>query len=71
MFLKSKIIGISANKNIKYVLIDEAQDYSITQYKILSMLFKNANISLLGDINQCISPFNSIQNYDKIVSVLK
>ena len=71
MFLKSKIIGISANKNIKYVLIDEAQDYSITQYKILSMLFKNANISLLGDINQCISPFNTIQNYDKIISVLK
>ena len=71
MFLKSKIIGISANKNIKYVLIDEAQDYSITQYKILSMLFKNANISLLGDINQCISPFNSIHNYDKIISVLK
>lgn len=71
MFLKSKIIGISANKNIKYVLIDEAQDYSITQYKIISMLFKNANISLLGDINQCISPFNTIQNYDKIISVLK
>ena len=45
MFLKSRIIGISANKNIKYVLIDEAQDYSIAQYKILSMLFKNSNIT--------------------------
>lgn len=71
MFLKSKIIGISANKNIKYVMIDEAQDYSLTQYKIISMLFKNANISLLGDINQCISPFNSISNYDNIISILK
>lgn len=71
MFLKSKIIGISANKNIKYVMIDEAQDYSLTQYKIISMLFKNANISLLGDINQCISPFNAITNYDEIVSILK
>lgn len=71
MFLKSKIIGISANKNIKYVMIDEAQDYSLTQYKIISMLFKNANISLLGDINQCISPFNTITNYDEIVSILK
>lgn len=71
MFLKSKIIGISANKNIKYVMIDEAQDYSLAQYKIISMLFKNANISLLGDINQCISPFNSIKNYDSIVSILK
>lgn len=71
MFLKSKIIGISANKNIKYVMIDEAQDYSLTQFKIISMLFKNANISLLGDINQCISPFNSIKNYDDIVAILK
>lgn len=71
MFLKSKIIGISANKNIKYVMIDEAQDYSLTQYKIISMLFKHANISLLGDINQSISPFNSIKNYDNIVSILK
>lgn len=71
MFLKSKIIGIQANKNIKYVMIDEAQDYSQTQFKILAMLFKNANISLLGDINQCISPFNSIKNYDKIIEILK
>lgn len=71
MFLKSKIIGIQANKNIKYVMIDEAQDYSLTQFKILAMLFKNANISLLGDINQCISPFNAIKNYDKVVEILK
>ena len=71
MFFKSKIIGISANKNIKYVLIDEAQDYSLTQYKIISMLFKNANISLLGDINQCISPFVQTNGYDKIVNILK
>ena len=71
MFLKSKIIGISANKNIKYVLIDEAQDYSLTQYKILSMLFRNANISLLGDVNQSILPFNSIKDYDEITKILK
>ena len=71
MFLKSKIIGISANKNIKYVLIDEAQDYSEAQYRIISMLFKNANITLLGDINQCILPFNKADNYDNILKILK
>ena len=71
MFLKSKIIGISANKNIKYVLIDEAQDYSEAQYRIISMLFKNANITLLGDINQCILPFNKTDNYDGILKILK
>jgi len=66
MYLKSRIIGIGANKNIKYVLIDEAQDYSVMQYKILSMLFKNANIILLGDINQSILPFNNISSYETI-----
>ena len=71
MFLKSRIIGISANKNIKYVLIDEAQDYSITQYKILSMLFKNSNITLLGDINQSILPFNNTKDYSEIAKTIK
>ncbi|MBR2391666.1 MAG: UvrD-helicase domain-containing protein [Clostridia bacterium] len=71
MFLKSRLIGIGANKNIRYVLIDEAQDYSIAQYKILSMLFKNANITLLGDINQSILPFNKINDYNGILDTIK
>ncbi len=71
MYFKSKIIGITANKNIKYVLIDEAQDYSISQYKILSMLFKNSNITLLGDLNQSILPFNHHENYNEILSTIK
>ncbi len=71
MFLKSRIIGISANKNIKYVLIDEAQDYSIAQYKILAMLFKNSNITLLGDINQSILPFNNTKDYKEIEKTIK
>jgi DNA helicase-2/ATP-dependent DNA helicase PcrA len=52
-------------------LIDEAQDYSITQYKILAMLFKNANITLLGDLNQSILPFNNHTSYDEIVKTIK
>ena len=71
MFFKSKIIGITANKKIKYVLIDEAQDYSITQYKILSMLFKNSNLTLLGDLNQSIMPFNEHNSYNEIISTIK
>ena len=66
MYLKSRVIGISANKNIKYVLIDEAQDYSITQYKILAMMFRNSNITLLGDLNQSILPFNNHKDYKEI-----
>ena len=70
MYLKSRIIGISANKNIKYVLIDESQDYSITQYKILAMMFRNSNITLLGDLNQSILPFNNHIDYNEIESTI-
>ena len=71
MYFKSRIIGITANKKIKYVLIDEAQDYSIMQYKILAMLFRNSNITLLGDLNQSIIPFNKHENYNLIISTIK
>ena len=57
--------------NIKYVLIDEAQDYSLFQYKILSMLFRNSNVTILGDLNQCILPFTKHDNYDKIVEIVQ
>ncbi len=71
MYLKSRIVGISANKNIKYVLIDEAQDYSIIQYKILAMMFRNSNITLLGDLNQSILPFNNHEDYKEIENTIK
>ena len=70
MYFKSRIIGISPNKTLKYLLIDEAQDYSLAQYKMFSMLFKNSNITLLGDLNQSILPFNKHDDYKNIINSL-
>lgn len=71
MYLKSRLIGMSANKRIKYVLIDEAQDYSVMQYEIFSMLFRNSNITLLGDLNQSILPFNNYTSYKDIIKIIE
>ena len=71
MYFKSRIIGITPNKTIGYVFIDEAQDYSLMQYEILSMLFKRANLTLLGDINQSIMPFSRHENYTGIINTIK
>ncbi len=70
LYLKDRIIGSNVQSNIKYVLIDEAQDYTIMQYKIFADLFKKANITILGDLNQSIMPFSSHQNYQSILNVL-
>lgn len=70
LYLKERLIGSSVQKKIKFVIIDEAQDYSLMQYKILAGLFKNANITLLGDQNQCIMPFSGYSNYASAVNLL-
>ena len=70
MYLKDRLTGLMSQSKIKYVVIDEAQDYTIMQYKVLSHLFRKAKITILGDINQSILPFYSPQNYDSIVNVL-
>ena len=41
------------------------------QYKVLAHLFKNAKITILGDLNQSILPFYAPSNYDSILNVLK
>lgn len=70
LYLKNRLVGAVAQKKIKFVIIDEAQDYSLMQYKILAGLFKDANITLLGDQNQCIMPFSGYNNYEGAVNVL-
>lgn len=71
MYLKDRIFGNKVHSNIKYVVIDEAQDYTIMQYKILSDLFRDAKITILGDLNQSIMPFAVHKNYETIINIFK
>jgi len=71
LYMKDRIQGSSVQTQIKYVLIDEAQDYTIMQYRILAHLFRNANITILGDLNQSIMPFAQYKNYESIINVFK
>ena len=71
LYFKDRLLGSVSQNQIKYVIIDEAQDYSLMQYKILAEIFKSANITILGDINQCIMPFSAYNNYDSVLNVLR
>lgn len=55
--------------NIKYVIIDEAQDYSPFQYLVLKHLFPSAGFTILGDINQSINPNSSTLDYNIITDI--
>ncbi|MCA0970798.1 UvrD-helicase domain-containing protein [Halobacillus litoralis] len=54
LLLKELIQGFQSNTSIKYVLIDEAQDYSIFQFEFIKRLFPAARMTVLGDFNQAI-----------------
>ncbi|MFD9627222.1 RNA polymerase recycling motor HelD [Peribacillus muralis] len=54
LLLKELILGFQSNTAIKYVLVDEAQDYSPFQFEFLKRLFPSARMTVLGDFNQAI-----------------
>lgn len=63
LYFKLLMGDVEPDSQIKYVLIDEAQDYSLIQVKLLHALYPNAKMTLLGDANQSISAH---QGYKKL-----
>ncbi|MCG7343817.1 UvrD-helicase domain-containing protein [Sporosarcina sp. ACRSL] len=54
LLLNELIRGFQANRTIKHVVVDEAQDYSAFQFEFLRRLFPSAKMTVLGDFNQAI-----------------
>lgn len=69
LYLKGVLGDLPETSNIKYVIIDEAQDYTPLQHEIFHQLFKSANMTILGDLNQSINPYMNIGNYENIVHI--
>lgn len=58
IYLKHRLEGLKPNLKVKHLVIDEMQDYSLVQYRVLSILFP-CKKTILGDINQSVNPFSS------------
>ncbi len=63
LYLKMAITGYG-NRDARYVMIDEVQDYTLPQLAVLIRYFKNARFLLLGDENQAIR--NATATFDQI-----
>lgn len=70
LYLKLKMSGCSLYKDVKQVVVDEAQDYYPLQYEILKRAFKDAKYTIMGDINQSIEKEANLSIYDDIKAVL-
>ena len=69
VYMKCRLFGYNYNTYIKQIVIDEAQDYSKGQLKLIKKIFKNASYTILGDVNQTINPYYKYDSLENLVSV--
>lgn len=53
LYIANYFFGLTKYKEVKYLIIDEMQDYSFATYSVINAIF-DCNKTVLGDINQCI-----------------
>lgn len=61
LYIKDYILGLENKQNIKYLIIDEMQDYNLIHYDIFNKLF-DCNKLIVGDINQDVLNLNNNDN---------
>ena len=68
MYIKLKYFGNEDYKNIKCVVVDEAQDFGVFSYYILRNVLNQANFSIFGDLAQGIYSYRAIDKWEDIQS---
>lgn len=54
LLLRELILGFQTNREIKHIVVDEAQDYSPFQFEYLKRIYPQARMTILGDFHQAI-----------------
>lgn len=62
LYFKGKLFGDDADRSVRHLLIDEAQDYSAFQFAYIKHIFPYTKLTLLGDINQSIYTYATKEN---------
>ncbi|WP_156292029.1 RNA polymerase recycling motor HelD [Oceanobacillus salinisoli] len=62
LYFKGRLLGDDADRSIRHLFIDEAQDYSAFQFAFIRHIFPYTRMTLLGDVNQGIYAFTTSKN---------
>lgn len=69
VYMKSLLMFLGYDYSIEQTIIDEAQDYSILEYKLLNKILRKSSFTILGDINQTINPYYKYNSLEELSSV--
>jgi DNA helicase-2/ATP-dependent DNA helicase PcrA len=70
LYLKGILEGFPRMNQIKYLFIDEAQDYTPLQYRLFKHIFPKSIVTILGDLNQLVNPYASADSIETIANSL-
>ena len=70
-YIKGSLEGFLYEANVKQVIIDEAQDYNRLQYIIITKIFRKADFTILGDINQNINPYYHYESLNDLANLFE
>jgi|GEM_PF-3294084 len=65
-YLKKALFGFKENITVGNIVIEEAQDFSLLEIKVLKELLKTDKFTLLGDLSQGIHSYRSIDNWTEL-----
>lgn len=66
LYLNFEFMGYPKNNLIHHLVVDEVQDYSPLQMKMISKMFSGASITILGDKNQTINPYHRYESLEEL-----
>lgn len=66
LYIKYIVFGLVEDISLKYVVVDEAQDYGEFTFSVLLEILKSNSITILGDLAQGIYSYKGIKSWNKL-----
>lgn len=70
MYIKYLTQGLDEKTNVRHIIIDEAQDFSLFQFSILKEIIDSPSFTILGDLCQGIYSFRGVTNWNKTAELI-
>lgn len=67
LYIKFKIEGIVDSDLVKHIVVDEAQDYSMIQLQVISMMAQGSSLTIVGDLGQGIYYYKGIRLWSNVI----
>ncbi len=69
IYIHYRIYGAKFQKELRHVIIDEAQDYGEFQFSVLKTILKSNSMTILGDIAQGVHFYRGIENWKRFIDI--